>query len=109
MTALDITNLVEKYAAKPLTFLVFNACIIGGLWWQQVDYTNISISIVTADLMLLLLIGQRVGTLAMQAKLDELIHAINEARDDVAHIEDQGEEAIERLRNDEVDNGTSSR
>lgn len=98
MNILSITNAVEKLAAKPATFLVFNAVIGFGLWQGSVDYTNIFISIVTADLMLLLLIGQRVGNLAMQAKLDELIHSINEARDDVAEIEDRGEDAIDEIR-----------
>lgn len=109
MNLLSITNAVERYAAKPLSFLGFNVAIGIGLWMGSVDITNVFISIVTADLMLLLLIGQRVGTLAMQAKLDELIHAMNEARDDLAAVEEKGEEEIARLRDEPVDNDTSSR
>lgn len=109
MDLLHITNAVEKYSAKPITFLVFNVAIGIGLWMGSVDVTNVFISIITADLMLLLLIGQRVGTLAMQAKLDELIHAVNEARDDFAEVEEKGEEEIDRLRHETVDNDTSSR
>lgn len=102
MNLLKLCNTVEKVAATAYTFLIFNCIIAVGLSMRMIDVTNVFISIVTADLMLLLLIGQRVGMLALQKKIDELIHAVEGARDDLAGIEDQGEEAIRKLE-DKVD------
>lgn len=94
---LKVCNTVEKVAATAYAFFAFNTIIAAGLLMKMLDQTNVFISIVTADLMLLLLIGQRVGMMALQKKIDELIHAVKGARDDLAGIENQGEEAIRKI------------
>lgn len=62
---------------------------------------NLSISIVTLLLLPILQSTQNRDGAALQAKIDELIKATKDARDDLIGLEDRGEEEIERIRLDE--------
>lgn len=88
----------ERIASQPAFLLAFNVSLVA-LWVMfGVDVANIMISIVTAELVLLSSGASRRAALATQAKLDELIHATEGARDDLEHIEDLNEEAIRERR-----------
>ena len=62
---------------------------------------NISISIVTLLLLPILQATQNRDGAALQAKIDELIKASSEARDDLIGLENRGEDEIEQIRVDE--------
>jgi len=62
---------------------------------------NLAISIVTLLLLPILQATQNRDGAALQAKIDELIKATAEARDDLIGLEDRGEEEIEKIRLDE--------
>lgn len=87
----------EKIAAKTWFLVLFNVAIALGLWLGNVDITNIAISIISGDIMLLLVSGQRRGNVALHAKLDELIRTSN-ARNDLVGIEIRTEEEICAVR-----------
>ena len=88
----------ERLAAKPAFLLAFNVSLVA-LWTMfGVDVANIMISIVTAELVLLSSGANRRAAMATQAKLDELIHATEGARDDLEHIEDMAEAEIQEKR-----------
>lgn len=86
---------VSEFTGSPLAF--FLACLAVIVWavlgpmfdfsevWQLV--INTSTTIVTFLLVFLIQHSQNRDTNAMQKKLDELIHAIDKANDDVAGIE----------------------
>lgn len=84
--------------SKPWFLVAFNVILVS-LWVSfGVDVPNIFISIVTAEIVLLTSGANRRSNLAIHAKLDEVIHATKEARDDLAHVEDLAEEDIEEKR-----------
>lgn len=88
----------ERIAAKPLFLLAFNAGLVA-LWILfGVDFANIFISIVTAELVLLGLGANRRSQLAVHAKLDELVAATDKARDELEHLEDLSEAEIAEKR-----------
>ena len=62
---------------------------------------NLTISIVTLLLLPILQATQNRDGAALQAKIDELIKATGEARDDLIGLEDKGEDEIEQIRIDE--------
>lgn len=89
---------VERILAQRWFFVAFNLAI-GAAWviWG-VDVANICISILTLEA---LLIGQgrsRRHDIATQAKLDELVISQEQARDDIAHVEDLEEVQIAEKR-----------
>lgn len=62
---------------------------------------NISISIVTLLLLPILQATQNRDGAALQAKMDELIKASSDARDDLIGLENRAEAEIEQIRIDE--------
>ena len=62
---------------------------------------NLSISIVTLLLLPILQATQNRDGAALQAKIDELIKASAQARDDLIGLENREEQEIERIRIDE--------
>ena len=88
----------EKVASKPWFLILFNVGLVG-LWATfGVDVSNIFISIITAEIVLLTLGATRRSNIAMHAKLDELIDSQTGARNDIEHIEDRQEEEIMERR-----------
>lgn len=88
----------ERIAAKPLFIVVFNSVVAATWLVYGVDVSNIVISIVTAELVLLGLGANRRSQMGIHAKLDELIHVTSAARDDITHIEDLTEDDIQKKR-----------
>lgn len=88
----------ERIAARPWFLLAFNGALAAAWVMYGVDVANILISIVTAELVLLGLGANRRSMLGIHAKLDELVHATEGARDDLEHIEDMEEAQIAEKR-----------
>lgn len=62
---------------------------------------NLAISVVTLLLLPVLQATQNRDGAALQAKIDELIKATTDARDDLIGLENRDEKAIERIRLDD--------
>lgn len=89
---------IEHIAASQWFQWIFRALLIITFIIVGVDVANILISILTAEIVLLTLGANRRSNLALHAKLDELLHAADKARDDLVHLEDQAEEVIRDKR-----------
>jgi low affinity Fe/Cu permease len=93
-----ISDVGDRLSAHPFFLVAFN-CGLVGLWLAfGVDVANIFISIITAEIVLLGAGSARRGFLAIHAKLDEIIHALSEARDDLVEAENKSEAEIKALR-----------
>jgi low affinity Fe/Cu permease len=106
-TFTTIANKVSGIAGRPATFIVALA-IIGGWgisgplfqWsntWQLV--VNTGTTIITFLMVFLIQNSQNRDAAAMQAKLDELIRAVDKAREGFVGIEHLTDDEICRLRN----------
>lgn len=105
-TFTTIANKVSGLAGRPATFIVALAIIIGwGLsgplfhWsdtWQLV--VNTGTTIITFLMVFLIQNSQNRDAAAMQAKLDELIRAVDKAREGFVGIEHLTDDEICRLR-----------
>jgi low affinity Fe/Cu permease len=97
-----------RVAGRPVAFLLATVSIV--LWaitgpifhysdtWQLV--INTGTTIITFLMVFLIQNTQNRDTLALQVKLDEIILALGNARNDRIGIEDEGEEALEKAKDD---------
>jgi low affinity Fe/Cu permease len=98
--------MTSRLSGRPATFLLAVAIVI--LWavtgplfgfsdtWQLV--INTGTTIVTFLMVFLIQATQNRDTLALQLKLDELIVATKNARNDIAGIEEEADEQIEKAK-----------
>ena len=101
----------SRVTGRPLTFLLAVAVVLvwaitGPLFgfsdtWQLV--VNTGTTIVTFLMVFLIQATQNRDTLALQLKLDELIVATKDARNQIAGIEDAAEDEIERAKVEVID------
>ena len=101
-----IATRVASVAGKPFTFIIAVAIIVGWAasgpifgWsdtWQLV--VNTGTTIVTFLMVFLIQNSQNRDAAAMQAKLDELLRALDKAREGFIGIEHLTDEQIEQLR-----------
>lgn len=97
---------VADFAAKPLVQVAFVAgCAAWFSFGLPVEVLTAFLSILAITLTQMVLNKQNEREsdahrrdVALHAKLDELVHASNRARDEIAGIEELDEEEIERLR-----------
>jgi low affinity Fe/Cu permease len=99
---------ISSFAGQPLTFVLALGVIVmwavtGPLFgysdtWQLV--INTSTTIITFLMVFLIQNSQNRDAAAMQAKLDELIRAITDARNDFIGIEHRTDTEIEAIRNE---------
>ena len=94
---------VSRFCVRPRTFAL--ALLVILVWvvtgpvfgysdtWQLV--INTGTTIVTFLMVFLIQNTQNRDSRAIHVKLDELIHAMNEAHDDIVHIEEAPEEELE--------------
>ena len=111
------TRTVERAVAAPWAFLTALALVLAWAvsgpifgWsqtWQLV--INTGTTIVTFLMVFLVQHTQTRDTAAIQAKLDELIAATEDARDDLIGAEKLDEQAIERVRRSPADGRTTAR
>jgi len=93
----EIADKIEKWCAHPLAmggFLLWCAAMP----FFSVDAANYGISVLTAFLLMLTLSGVRRDRLGVHTKLDELVTAIEQPRDEIAGIEQLTEEEIQAKR-----------
>jgi low affinity Fe/Cu permease len=103
-----IAGKISGFAGQPLAFVISFAFIIawaisGPLFgfsdtWQLV--VNTSTTIVTFLMVFLIQNSQNRDAAAMQAKLDELIRAVDKARGQFVGIEHMTDAQIEKIRTD---------
>lgn len=96
------TTAVEYAVGSPWAFVLAVIAVIVwaafGPYFEWSDshqlWINTSTTIVTFWLVFLIQATQTKSTLALQLKLDELLHATREARDDLVNIEDRSAKEI---------------
>jgi low affinity Fe/Cu permease len=106
-----ISNEVARLAGRPVTFAL--CCVTIVIWgvtgpifhysdtWQLI--INTGTTIVTFLMVFLIQNTQNRDGAALQAKLDELIRATKEARNELIEIERQPEEKVEQVREATID------
>jgi low affinity Fe/Cu permease len=111
------SNLTSKLAGKPLTFI--GAVLIIAVWaitgplfkfsdtWQLV--INTGTTIITFLMVFLIQNTQNRDTAALQLKLDELIVALKEARNEVLDIENLDEKDLDERRKEMLDLAEAAR
>jgi low affinity Fe/Cu permease len=107
-----IATVSSHWLGKPASFIVSTLLII--LWafcgpffhysdtWQLI--VNTGTTVLTFLAVFLIQNSQNRDGMAIQAKLDELIHVSRQARDDLVRAEEKSEGEIERLRVEDSDN-----
>lgn len=96
-----------RFAGRPTMLIICIALAITGIVSYVsgnelfISGANISISIVTLLLLPILQATQNRDGAALQAKIDELIKASSEARNELIGLENRAESEIERIRLDE--------
>ena len=103
-----VSSLIAHWAGQPLAFIMATTAII--VWgitgpifhysdtWQLV--VNTATTIVTFLMVFLIQNSQNRDGAAMQAKLDELIRAVDDARGQFIGIEHRTDREIEKIRDD---------
>lgn len=101
-----IATISSHWLGKPISFIVSTLLII--VWalcgpyfhysdtWQLI--VNTGTTVLTFLAVFLIQNSQNRDGMAIQAKLDELIHVSRQARNDLVRAEDKSEEQIEKLR-----------
>jgi len=101
-----IATISSQWLGKPISFIVSALLIV--IWavcgpffhysdtWQLI--VNTATTVLTFLAVFLIQNSQNRDGMAIQAKLDELIHVSRQARDDLVRAEEKTEEEIERLR-----------
>lgn len=112
-----MSNEVARLTGKPITFAL--CCLTIVVWaatgpifhysdtWQLI--INTGTTIVTFLMVFLIQNTQNRDGAALQAKLDELILATKEARNDLVAIERQPEKTVEQVREEIVDASAKNR
>jgi low affinity Fe/Cu permease len=99
-----MTAQLARFIGRPAMFLLCILLAIGSAvaYASQnellVNGTNLAINVLTLLFLPILQATQNRDGAALQAKLDELIKANAEARNDFIGLENRGEEEIEQLR-----------
>ncbi len=111
-----MSNAVARLTGKPVTFAICCLTIVawavtGPLFhysdtWQLI--INTGTTIVTFLMVFLIQNTQNRDGAALQAKLDELIRATQEARNELVGLERHSEEQVERVRDEIVAAATSA-
>lgn len=99
----EFSNWVAKYTGSHWTFTIVAILVIVSLLFAGVEITNISISIVTLLMVFVLQNTQNRDSAALHLKLDEIVRAEPEARDDVRGVESKSEDEIRELSREETD------
>ena len=104
----SVANRIARFVGDPLAFvLAFGTVIVWGVTgplfrysdaWQLV--INTGTTIVTFLMVFLIQNSQNRDAAAMQAKLDELIRAVDDARAQFIGIEHKTDKEIEKIRSD---------
>jgi low affinity Fe/Cu permease len=97
------SNEVAKWTGSHWAFLIAAVLVIVSLASFGVDKTNIAISIVTLLMVFVLQNTQNRDSAALHLKLDEIVRAEPDARDDVRGAESKSEPEIRELTHEDLD------
>jgi len=99
------STLVAKWTGSHWTFAIVAVLVVVSLLTIGVDDTNIAISIATLLMVFVLQNTQNRDSAALHLKLDEIVHAQPEAREDVRGVEKKSEAEIQGMTLAEADPG----
>lgn len=94
---------VAKWTGSHWAFAIALVLVVVSLLTIGVDETNIGISIATLLMVFVLQNTQNRDSAALHLKLDEIVHAEPEAREDVRGMERRSEAEIQGLSLEEAD------
>jgi low affinity Fe/Cu permease len=94
---------VAKWTGSQWAFMVAAIVVLVGLVVTDIETTNLLISIVTLLMVLVLQNTQNRHSAALHLKLDEVVRAEPEARDELRGVESRPEREIRELTRDDGD------
>jgi low affinity Fe/Cu permease len=100
------SNEVAKWTGSHWAFLIAAIVVVVSLAGFGVERTNIAISIVTLLMVFVLQNTQNRDSAALHLKLDEIVRAEPEARDDVRGVESKSEPEIRELTHEDLDSAS---
>lgn len=102
------SNEVARWTGSHWAFLVAAFLVVVSLAAFGIELTNIAISVVTLLMVFVLQNTQNRDSAALHLKLDEIVRALEGARDDVRGVESKSEPEIRELTNDDDTVGVGS-
>jgi low affinity Fe/Cu permease len=102
----DFSTWVARWTGNHWAFLVAAALVVVSLLLFGVEITNVAISIGTLLMVFILQNTQNRDSAALHLKLDEMVRAEPEARDDVRGVESRPAHEIHELGLDTPHDGT---
>lgn len=100
------SNWVAKWTGSHWTFTIAAVLVLGMLAFTSVETTNITISVVTLLMVFVLQNTQNRDSAALHLKLDEIVRADPDARDDVRGVESKSGPEIRELTREDTDRVT---
>ena len=100
---------VAKWTGNQWAFIVAALLVLVGLLTTDMQTTNLGISVVTLLMVLVLQNTQNRHSAALHLKLDEVVRAEPEARDEIRGVESRPEREIRELTREETDDLVPSR
>ena len=100
---------VAKWTGSQWAFIVAALLVLVGLLTTDMQTTNLAISVVTLLMVLVLQNTQNRHSAALHLKLDEVVRAEPEARDEIRGVESRPEREIRELTREETDDLLPSR
>ena len=97
------SNEVAKWTGSHWAFLIAAMLVVVSLVAFGVELTNIAISVVTLLMVFVLQNTQNRDSAALHLKLDEIVRAEPQARDDVRGVESKSEPEIRELTQEDLD------
>jgi low affinity Fe/Cu permease len=94
---------VAKWTGSHWAFIVAAVLVIVGLLTTNIEETNIGISVVTLLMVFVLQNTQNRDSAALHLKLDEVVRAEPEARDEIRGAESRSEREIIELTREDSD------
>ena len=94
---------VAKWTGSQWAFIVAALLVLIGLLTTDMPTTNLAISVVTLLMVLVLQNTQNRHSAALHLKLDEVVRAEPEARDEIRGVESRPEREIRELTRDDDD------
>ncbi len=94
---------VAKWTGSQWAFIVAALLVLVGLLTTDMQTTNLAISVVTLLMVLVLQNTQNRHSAALHLKLDEVVRAEPEARDEIRGVESRPEREIRELTREETE------
>ena len=99
---------VARWTGSHWAFIVVAVLVVVGLLTREVEETNLAISIVTLLMVFVLQNTQNRDSAALHLKLDEVVRAEPEARDEIRGAESRSHREITELTREDSDSLVTS-